>query len=222
MKIEKKSIMAFILGMAMLATVTASAAYYSSGQTMDNRLIVKNSEVLLSEIFNPGDMWLPGETKQKEVCFGNRGDTDQVIRFKVSEMWYENNGTPGDLTDDSPLQADWWQGSYSENPAAINWTGNISGPGSKWVKIGDWYYLKEVLPKKSGTGPSMTGNAIDSVTFSDELSNASPGASDDFSKKRFSLSVEMQTLCVSSEVTQEEWGVVFTTGTNGLDWSISP
>lgn len=222
MKIKKKSIAAFILGISVLATVSASFAYYFSGQTVDNRLIVKSSEVLLSEVFNPNDKWLPGEKKQKEVCFGNRGETDQVIRFRVVEVWYDNKGTPNNLSDDLALSPDWWKGDYTNSPAIINWSADIVGSDEKWKKIGDWYYLKSKLQKQNGASPTMTGNVIDSVTFSDELSNASPGAVDDFSNKRYSLLVEMETLNVSSEVTKSQWGVVFEDEAGILNWRAAP
>lgn len=195
-------------------------AYYRKQTDQQNQLITKGSEVFLKELFSPNDLWVPGETKEKQVSFGNRGELDQVLRFKVTETWYDNNGTPDNLSDDVPWQ---YTGTYNPEPAVIRWTGGGTAPAaSDWVKVGDWYYYTKVLPKGTGLAPSMTPQVMDGVTFSPAISNAGPGAEDDFANKRFALTLEMETLDVNADMTRPAWHVKFVQSGGNLTWSPAP
>ena len=207
----------FLAAGVAVPTIAGTYSYYTSSSDAQNRIITKGSGVYLQEVFNPDDLWLPGETKKKEVHFGNHSELDQVIRFKVTEAWYDNNGTPDDLSDDILLPATWWAGSYSPAPAVINWTTEITG-GVEWVKIENWYYYTKILTKAGGGNP-VTLPVINSVTFSNVISNAGPGALDDFSDKRYSLTIQMESLDVSTIMTTEAWGVAFSESGGRLTWT---
>lgn len=203
-----------------LVIVGGVSAYYRSQDDLQNRLITKGSEVFLKELFSPNDEWVPGETKEKAVMFGNRGELAQVVRFRVTEAWYDNRGTPGNLTDDTPWA---FTGTYNPKPAVIRWTGGGTGPPvSDWVKLGDWYYYTRVLPKGTSAAPAMTPQVMDGVTFSPAISNAGPGAADDFTNKRYALTLQMESLDVSSGMTETAWHAKFTESGGSLSWSASP
>lgn len=213
------------LALLMLVVVGGSLAFYTSSGDADNRLVTKSDNVFLSEIFNPADKWVPGETKQKEVWFGNTGETDQILRVKAIDaddiLWYDNKGTPNNLNDDTLWT---YTGTYSPAPAVINWTRSsgtsTEGPDpTYWVRIGDWYYYKKVLPMQQGNTPGLTPCIISSVSFSNAISNAGPGHADDFSDKRISLTVEAETMDVHSTVTAAEWGVSFTQSGSDIIWT---
>lgn len=217
---KRKAPPALLILLAALVIIGGVWAYYQGRDDLQNRLITKGSEVFLKELFSPNDEWVPGETKEKAVVFGNRGDLNQVIRFKVTEAWYDNNGTPGDLTDDIPWT---FTGTYNPKPAVIRWTGGGNAPAATdWVKIGDWYYYTRVLPKGNFLTPSMTPQVMDGVTFSPAISNAGPGAADDFTNKRYALALQMESLDVSSEMTKAAWHAKFTESGGSLNWSASP
>lgn len=219
-KRKRKVPPALLILLGALLVIGGVWAYYRNREDLQNRLLTKGSEVFLKELFSPNDLWVPGETKEKAVVFGNRGELDQVIRFKVTAAWYDNRGTPGDLTDDVPWQ---YTGTYNPEPAVIKWTGGGNAPpGADWVKLGDWYYYRRVLPKGNFLTPSVTPQVMDSVTFSSGISNAGPGAADDFTNKRYALTLQMESVDVSSDMTKAAWQAVFVQSGSGLTWSASP
>lgn len=197
-----------------LGAVGGTWAYYHSGSDVVNRLTTLESGVTLKEIFNPADQWVAGESKQKEVSFGNTGDASQVIRFKVTEAWYDNKGSPGDLTDDTPWT---YKGTYSPAPAVVHYTGEVAGSSPSWVKADGYYYYTKVLGKGETTPP-----VIDKVAFSSAISNGGPGAADDFSGKRYSLTVQLESLDVNPKETMAGWKMTFTRNGDRLTWSKAP
>lgn len=214
MKKRNKIVFSLLLVLVIILSAiggTTAFKYYAENSDVINRMETKGSSSALKEIFNPSDLWVPGETKQKEVSFANTGEQDQVLRFKAYEAWFDNKGTPNDITDDALWS---WTGDYSPAPATINWTSEITGPSATWVKIGNYYYYNKVL-SVGATTPRVTN----SVTFSNKISNDCPGAENDFSNKRYSLTFEMETLSVNTVETTAAWGVTFTKSGNNLVWS---
>jgi len=189
--------------------------FYTSSSNIRNMLITKGSEIFIQEYFSPDDLWLAGETKKKEVWFGNQSGQEQVIRFKVMIEWFSNNGTPGDLSDDTK----WiYTGKYDPEPVVINWTGEITGETPEWTKIGDYYYYNQVFNGGSGANPTETPPIIDSVTFSPALSN-SAYIGDDFSDKSCRITIIMESLAVVAAYTEEKWKAAFAQDGTGLIWS---
>ena len=207
-----------LLALMTLGLVGTTYAFYTSSAGVENMLITKGSEVFLQEYFSPDDLWVAGETKTKEVWFGNQSELDQVIRFKVKEEWFDNNGTPGDLTDDTPWT---WSGTYSPSPAVLNWTSEITGGTPTWTKIGDYYYYNKVLEKQSGSSPTETLPVLSSVTFSSALAN-NPSFGDDFSDKACRITIEMEALDVNTAFTQDAWKTTFSQSGTTLTWTATP
>lgn len=190
--------LAAVLSMIWLFSGMALALYMSSGY-VDNQVKAQNaSGVYIHEVFNEHDRWLPGETKEKVVNFGNMGELAQVIRFKPTASWLDKDGNPWTPT--------------TANPVILNWTAALS---SSWTKIGDWYYYKAIL--QPGTS---TAAVLNSVTFSQELTNDGH-VTDNFSETTYKLVFTMESLEVSTAVTAAEWGVNFT-GTATLTWTTAP
>lgn len=213
-KVKKRYLLLPVVFALALGVIGGTWASYHSSLDVQNRLATQESGVTLKEVFNPSDQWVPGEDKQKEIYFGNVGEADQVIRFKITEAWYDNKGTPDNLADDVLWN---YTGTYDPLPAVVNYTSEIKGPNAAWVKKGDYYYYTKVL-----TAGSDTPLVIDSVSFSNAISNAGPGAPDDFSNKRYSLSVQMETLDVNTTETIAGWGMSFTQNGSSLTWSAAP
>ena len=185
-----------------LSLMSSAYAYYSSAGSLRNTLTTTGSSIYLREIFNPNDDWLPGETKPKEVNFGNGGKSDQVIRFRVEGQW--KNSADEDW---SPL---------AENPVEINWTQSLADDWTMIVSAGgrEWYYYDHILRKDDETPMVM-----ESVVFSRTLSNDSHA--EDFTNTTYRIVVYLESLKVSAEITGAEWGVTFT-GESALEWRRLP
>ena len=193
----------FLLCMVtMTAAIGTTLAFYSGGGNLQNNLATKDSSVYLEEEFSPDDDWLPGETKIKEVNFGNDGKSDQVIRFRVEVQWLNaSNGT--------------WTPTTS-NPVKINWNSSLGTDwDSSFVASGGWYYYKKIL--LVGT---KTPAVIDSVTFSAELANkVNDIYRDNFSATTYRIRIYMEGADVDSDITTSVWSKKFTRSGNNLTWS---
>lgn len=196
-----------VLAVLMMGLVGTTHAFYTSSHQLDNMLITKGSEVFLSEYFSPEDKWMAGETKHKEVWFGNKSELDQVIRFKATTEWFDENGDPWAYT-----------GTYSPEAVVLNWTSEITGGTPAWTKIGDYYYYNQVLAKQSGATPTKTPVVLSSVTFSPALGN-NAAFGDDFSNKVCTVTIEMEALEVNKEHTKDAWSMTFTQSGSALTWS---
>jgi len=186
----------FILGITI---VGVTMAFYSNkGVGLENVMTTEKSSVYLQEIFDPTDVWLSGELKEKRVNFGNQGGKDQVIRFCVETQWlgeYEETWEPTSI-----------------NPVEIKWTSALE---QEWTTFpGDnWYYYKKVLSAGEETAEVMTG-----VLFSSKLSN--DVAIEDFTHKTYKIVVRMEGLDVNKTITSVKWGKTFQES-DGLSWSVS-
>lgn len=190
------------LNAALLAMVVGTSTYYAAASTLRNPFQVGSKTVYLQEVFDEDDKWLPGETKEKLVLFGNIGSVPQVLRFRIEPdsvsptRWYESDGTTA------------WTPDVA-NPVTLNWTASL---GSDWQQIGDWYYYK--YPLAPG---AQTPEVLQSLTFSPLLSN-DRHADKDYSDKIYKLTIRVESLEVIPEATLAEWGRSFT-GTTTLVWT---
>ena len=196
----KQRIKRIIISIGLLAVIFIAEAtltfYVNQGGSIDNEMATKGSSVYMQELFDPADYWLPGESKQKELEFGNKGEQDQVIRFRVETQWFSRSGD------------DWVP--TTENPVEIKWTSALT---QEWVSFGEaqgWYYYNKILPVGG-----KTAKVMETVKFEEELSNDSCG--EDFTKTTYRIVIYMEALDVSSVITKEKWGKTFIQG-EGLDW----
>jgi len=207
---QKKTKMVTMIACFLVCAITIATAigttlaFYSGGGNLKNDLGTKESSVYLEEEFSPNDKWLPGETKEKEVKFGNDGEKDQVIRFKVELQWLnKSNGT--------------WTPAAS-NPVKINYAASLTANwDNSFLGSDGWYYYKKVLPAGGSTPVVM-----ESVTFSPELANAiNDEYLDDFTSTTYRITVYMEGVDVNTDVTKAAWTKNFTESGGNLTWSNS-
>ena len=181
-----------------LVLIRSTYAYYSSMGSLRNTLTTTDSSIYLRELFYPKDQWLPGETKTKEVNFGNGGESSQVIRFRVETQWRDSSNTDWVPLEESPVEINWTES------RAKDWTKILSADGK------EWYYYDYVL---------LTGDetpvVMDSVVFSQSLSNDS--YAEDFTNTTCRVVVYLESLMVNTEIAGAEWGVTFE-GEGALTW----
>ena len=199
---KKRHFLLLLVIVLLLSAVSSTWGYHKTASPVVNRISTKKSGVTMREVFNPADKWLPGETKEKQVSFSNSGELPQVIRFKCESAWSEStlNGIA-----DAPVlilkQKPTIQFSDKEN----------------WKQVGEWYYYKKALQPGE-----TTPDAISSIKFGSELTNGGYDGKEDYSNKRYTLTVIMEALDVNQIETEAGWGMTFTAAADGvLTWSAS-
>lgn len=191
---RKKYFLFLLAAVLVLGAVGGTLGYYKNSAGVTNRISTKESGVTLREVFNPADHWLPGETKEKKVSFSNSGDVPQVIRFQYTGKWSDSSGTPlPGLT--------------------VQPTVNLADTGN-WEKIDGWYYYKKVLQPND-----VTANVIESVTFDASLTNGGYDGKTDYSGKRYTLTVTVESLSANTTETAAGWHMTFTDSGGTLTWS---
>ena len=96
MKNRKTSIIALV-ALLVVALVGGTVAYWTQTSTIDNPFETgKQYGSTIVEKFTPkdGEDWLPGVEVEKKVSVSNDGDTDILVRAKLTETWKykgENN-----------------------------------------------------------------------------------------------------------------------------------
>lgn len=83
-----------LIGIAALAAVGGTFAYYNAAQTFTNPFDTTNFSTSTTEKFNPddGDGWKPGKEVDKEVIAQNTGDGLVWVRVKFDEVWTRTEG----------------------------------------------------------------------------------------------------------------------------------
>ena len=216
---QKKTKMVTMIACFLVCTITVATAigttlaFYSGGGDLKNNLGTKESSVYLEEEFKPDDKWLPGETKQKQVKFGNDGEVNQVIRFKVVREWLDEDGETWNL---API-------GLEANPVTVNWNTSLTTDWDNSFLDSDgngWYYYKKILPPN--TPEANKAVVMDSVTFKRGLSNTTSTAyPNDFSDTTYRIKVVMEGVDVNTAVTTAAWGKTFTQSGGILTWSDS-
>lgn len=234
-KLRGKRINAVMLLLLLLLASIAGATYsfYTKDVAIENELLTKGSEVFLQELFNPNDRWLPGETKVKELTFGNQFETDQLIRFTYSIDWYKYNPQTGEY--DVPWDVAQWNDSRGEyttptvSPAenfakgvTLKWAGTF---GNEWHMVDDAldntapvYYYKKVL-KAAGTAATVTNPTLKAVTFSEKISNNEYYSGDDFSDKRCTITIRMEAVSADPAPASEAWGIACSISGDNVVWN---
>lgn len=210
-KLAKKSKNILLLfALALLALIGATIAYYTSQQTFDNELSVKEPGVAVIEKFNPADHWVPGEEKIKEVWFTNTGQMDMLLRFHVETKWADgkkpNGATDADAAACIQLNQ---KDSFAAN--FVSFTENSR----------TYYYYKKVL--KPG---ESTTRVLDSVTFSSNISNDTHGM--DYSDSQVNIAIIGETILAAANdsgfaETADEWDksakITESAGVKTVTWS---
>lgn len=87
MKMNKK--MAGVLGLASVALVGGTFAYFTQSATIDNPFDTASYSTVVTEDFKPeeGEDWQPGAEVNKDLYVDNTGDRDVVVRVKFEDIW---------------------------------------------------------------------------------------------------------------------------------------
>lgn len=89
-----------VLGLASVALVGGTFAYFTQTATIDNPFDTAKYRTSVTEDFIPedGEKWEPGAEVNKDVYVQNTGDRDVVVRVKFEDFWYRGESlvTEGD------------------------------------------------------------------------------------------------------------------------------
>lgn len=165
------------LGVLSLALFGITFAYYYHSIEIDNDFTVAEAKVYMNEKFNPSDKWVPGEEKEKEVRFGNEGNTDALLRVKFAVKLQMSDGS--EVTDNDILES-----------FRLNFADTFS---DDWELGSDgWYYYKKVL----GTG-QITDVTLKSVTVGSGISNDVHKITEDYSSAVFKVDIASEMIQAS-------------------------
>ena len=161
---NKKSKVA-VAGVAAVALVGGTLAYWSSTTTINNPFSTNSYGGETVEEFNPaeGGDWEPGATVDKKVAVNNTGDYDIYVRVKFTEEWTNLKSDVTKKTNDAATTAgNVYQESATDGLVNADKTvvhkNLIEGWEDKWTYDDGWYYYKTAVPS-GGT----TGNLLESV-----------------------------------------------------------
>lgn len=81
------------LGLASVALVGGTFAYFTQMTTIDNPFDTARYESVVTEDFIPedGENWQPGVEVNKDLYVQNTGDRDVVVRVKFEDFWYRGD-----------------------------------------------------------------------------------------------------------------------------------
>lgn len=164
----KKSTVGFIGGCFALALIAGSFAFYTSTNTLDNRLKTVKYGETATEKFTPDLDWQPGEEIEKKYAVKNTGDASLIVRIKLDENWWRDNNTDGKMDSSEKFIgfASTTNGTdittYTQNDSADGLTSGDKSvvektlASSGWTyKEGYWYY-NSILAKGAATNDFMT------------------------------------------------------------------
>lgn len=179
MKTRKTSIIALVT-LLVVALVGTTIAYWSQTSTIKNPFSTGDQYgSTIVEKFTPkdGEDWLPGVKVPKNVTVSNDGDTDILVRAKLTETWTRKGGAAPYISLDK------------KGPYAIGQAGGTAGltdglttgdksvvqknfaPGDKWTdsQADGWCYYKTNLTKGNKTEPWL-----DSVELVKDIDMGAP------------------------------------------------
>ncbi len=197
-----------VLGFSLIAIIGGTVAYYMSREEFDNEFYVGEPGVAVEEKFNPGEQWVPGEKKEKEVWFTNTGEIDMLLRFRLDAQWEPGKEpvsasgeefTPWDL-----ITLNW---NVEDSAEESDPEGTDDTKIQYFTKIeesdGVYYYYNKIL-RRSGIEGSKTDKILEAVTFASDISNGSNGP--DYSGAQINLTIYGETVLVDEAAALETWG----------------
>ncbi len=157
-----------IAGVAAVAVIGGSFAYFNQTLTVENPFDTSKYATELVETFNPedGDNWQPGATVNKDVQVDNTGDYDVLVRVKFDESWTRKGEDAAYVTntgiESKAKQADAADGLVTGDYSIVQ--KNLLN-SDKWFynkNDGYYYYLANLAAGAS------TGTFLDSVKLLDD------------------------------------------------------
>lgn len=161
MKTRKTSIIALV-ALLVVALVGTTIAYWSQTSKIENPFSTGDQYgSTIVEKFTPkdGEDWLPGVKVPKNVTVSNDGNTDILVRAKLTETWTRKSGGPSYVSlDGAPVYV--YDHSQTDPTDGLT-TGDKSvvkknfAPGDKWTapQTDGWCYYTTNLTKGTSTAP---------------------------------------------------------------------
>lgn len=159
MKTRKTSIIALV-ALLVVALVGTTIAYWSQKSTIENPFSTgEQYGSTIVEKFTPkdGEDWLPGVKVPKNVTVSNDGDTDILVRAKLTETWTRKNGTDPYISLEgvpvyNPDQTNKTDGLTTDDQSVVQ--KNFAHNG-RWTEpqADGWCYYKTNLTKGNETAP---------------------------------------------------------------------
>ena len=168
-KSRRKPILILGLAFFIAGTIGGTYAYYSDSITVENRIQLGDIDISLEEycldenqkeqVYDQNIQVLPGDTVSKipritcltEPCYIRALITHSspVIDNTVTDDIITEDTTTEDTTTEDTISCDSIQIQADEYPDILT-DENIFGLSESWIKIGDYYYYKNILnPKES-------------------------------------------------------------------------
>lgn len=168
-KSRRKPILILGLAFFIAGTIGGTYAYYSDSITVENRIQLGDIDISLEEycldenqkeqVYDQNIQVLPGDTVSKipritcltEPCYIRALITHSspVIDNTVTDDIITEDTTTEDTTTEDTISCDSSQIQADEYPDILT-DENIFGLSESWIKIGDYYYYKNILnPKES-------------------------------------------------------------------------
>lgn len=203
MRKTHKKLVAVIVGFFCLTTIGTSMASYTNRISITNPFTTSGpSSAVMLENFNPDSTFLPGETVEKQPYFKNMGETDLLLRVKVTAVWENAEGSifaPGDPFSDTDKVTKLWTDSWEK----------------EWVQIGEYYYYNKIL-KKSGEAGDTTPIILEKLQLSAEVSNDKHDT--DYSSRIYELSFDAEAI-PADKVSAEQWKNDIGADADKLSWN---
>lgn len=145
----KKKNMIALAGVAALAVVGGTLAFYNSTLAVTNKLSTKGYESQLIEKFTPKDDWQPGVTVDKVVQVKNTGDYPVLARVTYTEVWKDEDGKEKSSGSAAVDYAD------KQETTKVQKTLNTED----WIYGNDgYYYYKDLIEAKTGVSEAFLSN----------------------------------------------------------------
>ncbi len=158
------------LGVAAVALVGGTFAYFTQTDSIDNQFDTAKYGTVVVEDFKPkeGENWQPGAEINKDIYVTNTGSRNVVVRVKFEDMWSRSKDGKEVLdktlnsTDTMTVwQEDQYDGETDKDKSVVHKKFSDESKG-KWSELqpdGYYYYLFSLEPEKE------TGIFLDSVTL---------------------------------------------------------
>lgn len=166
---KKKKVIG-VAGLAAVALIGGTFAYFSQQTTIDNPFNTARYGTIVTEDFNPedGEKWEPGANVNKDLYVDNTGDREIVVRVKFEDHWKRDNiefkvatgSNAKEVAQDDPKDG------LVEKDKSVVHKNFASDWETKWTfnpEDGYYYYNQKLTGQ--GTDGASTGLFLDSVTL---------------------------------------------------------
>ena len=197
---KRRLLYRFIISLVLVFAISGATAlilnafsFFRATASATNFLDAKTLQVDLVDIFQSNQLFLPGDTLNKDVYLINSGEANAVVRVKLTPSWAP--AAPALLTD---------QVEITYGPSL----------GANWSFLGGWYYYNKIL--RPGESTTLLVDQIKLLAVSND-SHAL-----DYSGAVYTLDVQSEALQANPLSASENWNrtyVLSTLDNTTLSWS---